>query len=49
MESWNLIAEEIINIKSNNNFDSKTLKKSTVANLNLKSFQSCFWIGNRVH
>lgn len=48
-QNWNPHTGEITNIKSNNNFDSKRLKESTVANLSLKSFQSCFWIGNRVN
>ena len=47
LQSWDPHTGNITNIKSKNNIDSNTLKKSTGANLNLKPFQSCFWIGNR--
>jgi hypothetical protein len=48
LQSWNPHTGNITKIKSHNNFDSKTLKKSTVANLDLKPFQSCFWVGKIV-
>ncbi len=48
LQSWDPHTGNITNIKSNTNIDSKTLKKSTGANLNLKPFQSCFWVGEIV-
>ncbi len=45
LQSWDPHTGEIANIKNNENINSKTIKKSTVANLNLKPFQSCFWVG----
>jgi hypothetical protein len=49
LQRWDPHTGNITNIKINNNFDSKTLKKSTIANLSLKPFQSCFWVGEVVN
>ncbi len=47
LQSWDPHTGEITNINSRNDTDSKTEKESTVANLRLKPFYSCFWVGNR--
>lgn len=47
LQCWDPHTGNISNIL-NNNFSSKTLSKSTVVNLNLKPFQSCFWVGERI-
>lgn len=48
LQTWDPHTGNISNLNTNYHFDPKTLKKSTNANLKLKPFQSCFWVGEVV-